>query len=304
MSPFTIFLTIFGLAVFEVVSSIDNAVINAEVLSTMQPRARTWFLRWGLLFALVVVRGLLPWIIVWATVPSLGPLGAFTATFSGQAEVVEAIHHSAPLLLASGGVFLLFLFLHWLFLEKKAFGFSGEEPIYRHGNLFYIIATGLLALLVVFAQSIDTRLAVAATIGVVIFFILHGIKLYAERTEAAMVKSSFPDAHKLVYLEIIDTVFSVDGVLGAFAFTFSIPLILLGNGIGAIVVRYLTTKNIETIKRYRYLKNGAMYSVAFLGLIMLLEAYGFAVPQWISPLVTCAVIGYFFNRSVSDIKAG
>ena len=35
MSIFEIALTILGLAVFETVSSIDNAVINAEVLSGM-----------------------------------------------------------------------------------------------------------------------------------------------------------------------------------------------------------------------------------------------------------------------------
>ena len=36
-------LTILGLALFETVSSIDNAIINAEVLSTMGKKARRWF---------------------------------------------------------------------------------------------------------------------------------------------------------------------------------------------------------------------------------------------------------------------
>ena len=34
-------------------------------------------------------------------------------------------------------------------------------------------------------------------------------------------------------LEVIDATFSIDGVLGAFAFTLSVPLIFIGNGIGA-----------------------------------------------------------------------
>jgi len=42
--------TVLGLALFEIVSIIDNAVINAEVLATMQPKARRWFLLWGFLF--------------------------------------------------------------------------------------------------------------------------------------------------------------------------------------------------------------------------------------------------------------
>ena len=67
------------------------------------------------------------------------------------------------------------------------------------------------------------------------------------------------DWSKILYLEAIDTTFSIDGVLGVFAFTLSIPLILIGNGVGAIVLRQLTVSNIDRIKKYAYLKNGAMY---------------------------------------------
>jgi hypothetical protein len=109
-----IILTVLGLTLFEVISSIDNAVINAEVLSTMGQKARRWFLVWGLLFAVFVVRGLLPWLIVWLATPGLGPIEALTATFSNDPRVLEAIDRSAPILLAGGGTFLVFLFFHWL----------------------------------------------------------------------------------------------------------------------------------------------------------------------------------------------
>jgi hypothetical protein len=36
----SILLIVAGLCLFETISSIDNAIINAEVLSTMQPKAR------------------------------------------------------------------------------------------------------------------------------------------------------------------------------------------------------------------------------------------------------------------------
>ena len=77
-------------------------------------------------------------------------------------------------------------------------------------------------------------------------------------------KSGLSDWAKILYLEVIDATFSIDGVLGAFAFTLSIPLILIGNGIGALVVRQLTVGNIDRVKRYRFLKNGAMYSILIL----------------------------------------
>ena len=69
MNWFSIILTVVGLCLFETISSVDNAIINAEVLSTMQQRARRWFLVWGMLFAVFAIRGLLPWLIVWLATP-------------------------------------------------------------------------------------------------------------------------------------------------------------------------------------------------------------------------------------------
>ena len=105
------------------------------------------------------------------------------------------------------------------------------------------------------------------------------------------------DWSKILYLEVIDATFSIDGVVGAFAFTLSVPLILIGNGIGAFVVRELTIRNIDRVKRYIYLKNGAMYSIFVLGTIMVLDSFGVHIPEWLSPVVTISVIGYFFYRS-------
>ncbi|MBM3200202.1 DUF475 domain-containing protein [Candidatus Woesearchaeota archaeon] len=72
MDIILIIITVLGLCLFETISSIDNAIINAEVLSTMKAKARKWFLLRGMLIAVFLLRGLLPWAIVWATTPSLG----------------------------------------------------------------------------------------------------------------------------------------------------------------------------------------------------------------------------------------
>jgi len=265
--------TILGLCLFETISSVDNAIINAEVLSTMKERARKWFLFWGLLFAVFFVRGMLPWIIVWGVMPSLGPWGSLMATFSSDPSVIEAVEKSSPILLAGGGVFLIFLFLHWLFLEKKNFGLFGEEFFFRNGIWFYSIVSVLLTLIVWFALKKNHMMAFGAVIGSSVFFITHGFKQNAEEHEKSLMNSNASDISKILYLEVIDTTFSIDGVLGAFAFTMSVPLILLGNGLGAIVVRQITIGNIERIKQYKYIKNGAMYSILFLGLIMLVESF-------------------------------
>jgi hypothetical protein len=291
-------LTVAGLCLFETISSIDNAIINAEVLGTMGERARRWFLVWGLLFAVFVVRGILPWLIVWATTPTLGPVGALTATFSNDPAVIAAIEESAPVLLIGGGTFLVFLFLHWLFLEPKQFGLKGERYFAEKGVWFYAAVSIALALIVWFALGMRPLMAFGAVMGSTAFFIVQGFRMNADVKEQQLKEQHLSDVSKIFYLEVIDATFSIDGVLGAFAFTLSVPLIILGNGLGAIVVRQITVGNIERIKHYVYLKNGAMYSILCLGTIMLLDSFGFHIPSWLSPVITFGIVGYFLYKSV------
>ncbi|MBI4210004.1 MAG: DUF475 domain-containing protein [Candidatus Diapherotrites archaeon] len=296
-------LAVMGLALFEIITSVDNAVINADVLRTMSERARKWFLIWGLLFAVFVVRGILPFVIFWLANPGIGPVEALTATFSSDPKVMESIELSRPILLLAGGVFLVFLFLHWLFLEPKNFGLRGEARIQKYGIWFFAIVSVLLAAIVWMSINRDPMLAFGAVVGSTAFFIVHGFKENAAEQEKKLMHGHpMSDFSKILYLEIIDTTFSIDGVIGAFAFTMSVPLILIGNGLGAFVVRELTIHNIEKVKKYRYLKNGAMYSVFFLGAIMLLSGFGMHIPEFISPIVTFAVIGYFFVKSKRELE--
>lgn len=299
MDIVSIVLIVAGLVLFETVSSIDNAVINAEVLSTMSQKARRWFLIWGMLIAVFLIRGVLPFLIVFLTAPELGPIGAITATFSSDPKVVEAIESAAPMLLVGGGTFLLFLFFHWLFLEPKYLGLRGERFFFKQGVWFYAVVSILLSVIVWYSLKDNPLIAFGAVIGSTAFFITHGFKENAKEAEEKLLdkSSNQSDISKIFYLEVIDATFSIDGVLGAFAFTLSIPLILLGNGLGAIVVRQLTIGNIERIKKYVYLKNGAMYSILALGTIMVLHGFHFSIPEWFSPVVTTVIIVYFFIKS-------
>ncbi len=305
MNWLSIVMIIFGLALFEIVISVDNAIINAEVLSTMSKRGRKWFLLWGILIAVFLVRGLLPWIIVYGSNPSLGFIGSFIASFSSDPHVKEVIEQSAPILLVGGGTFLLFLFFHWIFLEPKHYGLIGEKFIHKQGVWFFAVVSILLAAVVWLSIKVHPWMAFGAVIGSTAFFITHGFKENAEKMERQMIEgdSKLTDISKIFYLEIIDATFSIDGILGAFAFTFVLPLILIGNGIGALVVRQLTVSNIERVKKYKYLKNGAMYSILALGVVMLLDSFGIGIPEWASPIITFLIIGFFFWRSVKELKS-
>ena len=304
MDIFSIVLIILGLSLFEIIISVDNAIINAEVLGTMSKKARKWFLLWGIIIAVFLVRGLLPWLIVWVNNTQLGFFGSFMASFSADPEIAKVIEESAPVLLAGGGTFLIFLFFHWLFLETKHYGLVGEEFIQKQGVWFFAVVSVLLTAIVWQMIKVNPMMAFGAVVGSTAFFITHGFKENAEKAEKDMIEGSskLSDLSKILYLEVIDATFSIDGILGAFAFTFSIPLILVGNGIGAFVVRKLTVSNIENVKKYKYLKNGAMYSILALGIIMLADSFGMHIPEWLSPVLTFGIIGFFFWKSAKELK--
>jgi len=298
-----IIVIVIGLTLFETISSVDNAVVNADVLATMSPRWRRWFLVYGILAAVFVVRGFLPLAIVYASTPGLGLVGAFTATFSGDPTVKEVIERQTPILLAGGGIFLVLLFLHWLFTETKKYAFFIERHIHKHYYFwFYAVASVLLLTIVWATVRMSPLIALGAVCGSTGFFIVSGFKKNAEEKERQLAAGNLSDMSKVLYLELIDATFSIDGVLGAFAFTVSVPLILIGNGLGALVVRYFTVHGVKTVQKYAYLKNGAMYSIGLLGVIMLLESFGRHVPSWTAPLITVAVVGLFFYLSKRELE--
>lgn len=165
------------------------------------------------------------------------------------------------------------------------------------GVWFYATVSVILSIIAWFALKESNLMGFGAVVGSSLFFITHGFKQNAEEQEKKLLGSAHSDLSKIFFLEIIDTTFSIDGVLGAFAFTLSVPLILLGNGLGALLVRQLTISNIERIKKYVYLKNGAMYSILVLGIIMILHSFGFKIPEYVSPLTTFIIIIFFFWKS-------
>ncbi len=297
-----VILTVLGLCVFEVISSIDNAIVNAGVIKTMSAKFRRIFLVWGMFFAVFVVRGLLPFLLVWLSSPSLNLGQVFSAVFSGDEVVRQSLDASKPLLLLGGGSYLFLVFLSWLFLEEKNFLLKTEKFIKKQGVWFYAIASLFTTLIIYLALQENPILALAASIGISAFFITDGFKKNAEEKEKELISGNLSAWSKILYLEILDASFSIDGVIGAFAFTMSIPLIIIGNGLGALVVRDFTIRGLGFVEKFAYLKNGAMYSIGFLGIIMLLESFGQEFPFWIAPIVTISILAIVFIVSLKENK--
>ena len=302
------FVVIAGLLLFEVVNSLDNAVVNSAVLSRMtNPRAKRFFVTWGLFSSVFLVRGIAPLVIYYIPNRAMGFGHVMRSFWSGDPAVQRAVAEVAPNLLMAGGAFLSLLFLHWLLVEEKDLGYAFELWLSKQGQAWFLAAVGIgLTTVCLLARAHAepahaSNLMLAAVIGVSTFFVVDGIKEFAEASEEKLLEgnnSAVGDWGKVLFLEAIDASFSVDGVVGAFAFTLVVPYILIGNGIGAYVVRQLTLGSVDKIGDYKLLANGAFYSIGALSLIMIAEGFGLHVPEWLSPAVTFGLVGFFFFKSV------
>lgn len=303
-------LIILGLVVFEVINSVDNAIINAHVLKSMSAKWRKIFLFWGLIFAVFVIRGVLPFLIVWLSVPGISIAETFQALFTGSPEVIEAVNEGKPLILMGAGVFLLLLYLHWLFLEEKLPLFVTDKLIKPHFGIWFFACAAVLLVGLLYLAKGNPILMLSAAIGNAMFFILYGFREQAEKESEHLMAGGgdMGDLSKLLYLEVLDASFSFDGVLGAFAFTTDVLLILIGNGIGAFVVRELTIKGIDKVANYKFLKNGAMTSIGILGSIIIIESFveslhlDINIPDAVPPIITFILVGFAFWESCKLLK--
>ncbi len=296
-------LIILGLVLFETVNSIDNAIVNAYVLKTMSHKWRKIFLFWGIITAVFIMRGLLPLLVVWLSVPEFGFWGAASAMFQSSPEIAELMEARKPIILIGAGVFLMLLYLHWLFLEEKAPLFIPDKFIKPDYGIWFFAWAAMILIFLLYLARESPYLMLSAAAGNAIFFIMYGFREQAEKqTERLKRTSQVSDVSKFMYLEVLDASFSFDGVMGAFAFTTSIPLILIGNGIGALVVRELTIKGIDRVSTYKYLKNGAMTSIGILGVFIILESFGVELPKYLPTVITFLLVGFAFWESRSALR--
>jgi hypothetical protein len=301
---FTSLFIILGLVVFEAINSIDNAIVNAHILRTMSERARRWFLIWGVLTAVILMRGILPasFLTLAMKTPDMSFWESLKAVFGRDPHATEAIEANAYILLLGGGIFLLLLYLEWLFLEKKDPYFVPDKLIKPHHRVWFFSVTSLLLVGILYASRHNPLAMLSAAVGHTAFFILFSFREMAEKAEHELEKPGRSDLAKILYLQVLDASFSMDNVVGAFAFTTNVLLILFGNGLGALVVRELTIRGVTHVAKYKWLKNGAMTSIGFLGIFMMSEAFHFHIPEILPTVATLGIVGWSFLASHRELR--
>lgn len=284
------------LGVMEVSLSFDNAVVNASVLKEMDAKWQRLFLTVGILVAVFGMRLLFPILIVSVTT-GLGFLDVGQMALNSPEEYAKNLHENHTIIAAFGGTFLFLVFLSFILDEGKELHWLGkiEESLSKLGKIdsIGIIVTLLLLIglqhyLPISAEQKSTLL-LGGVAGLVLYVIVDSLGEFFE-SEQDEENISTPIVRtgvmSFIYLEILDASFSFDGVIGAFAVTRDIVIIMLGLAIGAMFVRSLTVHLVKkgTLDEYVFLEHGAHYGIGVLALIMFYSIHA-EVPEMLTGLV-------------------
>ena len=262
------------LAVLEISLSFDNAVVNVKVLETMEEKWQKRFILFGIPIAVFGMRFLFPILIV-AIASGLSISNTFNLALHDPLMYNETLHSVEKLIFAFGGAFLLMVFLNFIFdieREEKWIKMIEESKfINRMGKLNSIKIIIAVTIGVMFFLLIkgNYEITLAYFIGILLYTIISSVD------NLLGVNGVRNGIMGFLYLEILDASFSFDGVIGAFALSSDIFVIMIGLGIGAMFVRALTLYMLakKTLTEYRYLEHGAHYAVLALAIIMLVKIF-------------------------------
>lgn len=280
------------LILIEITFSFDNAIINARILAGMNKFWQTMFLTVGILIAVFGVRFVFPVLLVVLTT-GLSWNDVITLAFQQPEKYAHILEEAHPYIAAFGGMFLTMLSLAFFFDTNKNVHWISvvERPMRQIGKwwLYTAIAVAILALCVILPFNHHPHeTLLAGSIGITLSLILHALTdIFSRQQENSKARRKFATKQAFsaglvgfLYLQVLDSSFSLDGVVGAFAVTNDVILIMAGLGIGALWVRSLTILMVRrhTLEAYRYLEHGAHYTIGVLAIVLLLGLF-FDIPE-------------------------
>jgi len=283
------------LALLEVTFSFDNAVLNSRILARMSPLWQKLFLTVGIFIAVFVVRFALPILIVqFAT--GLSFADVVNLALNQPEKYGEELHHAAPVIDAFGGTFLLMIGVSYFLDHDKVVHWLRpvERAMARAGRIRFIKLIVMSIVAAVLYMTVDQELKhtvlLSSAIGILLQFGLHSMSVFFDKSMNKKSGNKITQQVGLaafasfMYLEVLDASFSFDGVIGAFAITTSVLLIVAGLGVGALWVRSLTVYLMRagTLAKYRYLEHGAHWAILALGIVMLVKLYHIELPEWMT----------------------
>lgn len=311
------------LAIMEVSLSFDNAVVNASVLRGWDHFWKMLFLTVGIIVAVFGMRLIFPVAIV-AITAEMGFVEVVQLALNDPKAYSAKLMAHHPEIAAFGGAFLALVFLnffldegkdtHWFkFIERRLANLANVPAM-----SVFIILIGLLIMAAYVDEAQRLAVTMAGIWGIVVYIgvqvlshLLGGEPEVDEQGNAVghdangaptgVIKAGIGG---FLYLEVLDASFSFDGVIGAFAITTDVVIIMLGLAIGAMFVRSMTIYLVEkgTLDAYVYLEHGAHYAIGALAIIMLASGTGVHVPELVTGLIGVAFIVWAVIASIQYRK--
>lgn len=294
------------LVILEVTLSFDNAVVNAKVLEQMSPKWQQRFLTWGIVIAVFLTRAVLPILIVAASV-ALSPLTVATIAAFDPQKYAELLHGAEHIIASFGGIFLTMVGLKYFFDQGKDVHWIHviEKRLAKWGSVEAIeiaIALIVLSAIALLVPAFSTSILFAGIIAITLFIIVQGAaSSFAVSTE----RVAGAGIALFVYLNVLDAAFSLDSVVGAFALSTQLPIIIVGLGIGAYFVRALTVYMVRhgTLGNIIYIEHGAHWAILGLAAAMIANIF-VNVPEPITGLIGLLFVGGAYLSSIRTVRQG
>ncbi|MDO8742586.1 MAG: DUF475 domain-containing protein [bacterium] len=291
------------LVALEVTLSFDNAVANARVLEKMSPKWQHRFLTWGIFSSVFITRVVLPILIVAASV-AVSPLTIASIALFDPEQYAHLLHESHHIIASFGGMFLTMVGLKYFFDEQKEVHWIHhvERHFARWGSIEAVeIAIALCVLMGIafFAPEHAIGIFFAGIFAIVLFILMQGATSSLDISGKDVAGAGLAS---FLYLEVLDTSFSLDSVAGAFALSTSIPIIAAGLGIGAYFVRALTVYMVHngTLSKLMYIEHGAHWAILGLAGAMF-ASFFFDIPEPITGLIGLLFVGGAYLSSIRTV---
>ena len=206
---------------------------------------------------------------------------------------------------AFGGIFLLMVSLKYFFDQGKSIHWiaSIEQHFVKWGRMEALEIAIAIAVLIIlsFMSSFDqASILVAGFVGLLLFIIMEGVGGSLSPESGPVVAGGLT---LFIYLNILDSAFSLDGVVGAFALSNNLLIIVTGLGIGAYFVRALSLYMVsqKTLTHLVYLEQGAHWAILGLALAMLANLV-IHVPEVVTGLVGLVCVSFAYRASIHESR--
>jgi hypothetical protein len=162
------------------------------------------------------------------------------------------------------------------------------------------LALTFITTLSFFTSFDQAEVLVAGILGLVLFVVIEGLAGSLSIEAEGVAKSGLA---LFMYLEVLDVAFSLDGVIGAFALTTNLLIIVVGLGIGAFFVRALTLYFVQqkTLTELVYLEHGAHWAILGLSIAMLTNLV-VHVPEIITGLIGLCFVMFSYYSSRQEMR--